>query len=135
MTRRSLFAAFFTFLWIASASPRSRDLTLLERIEAQRAIDRIYYQHQVGATEPFDQAVPTSVLDRKVRTYLKQSAALETFWRTPIDAKALQAEWKRIARESRFPDRLKEVHDALGSDPILMLTGPAPAQAKPPPPE
>lgn len=105
---------------MASASPQPRVLTFQQRVDAQRAIDRIYYQHQDGAIEPFETAVPSSVFEKKVRTYLKQSAGLEAFWHTPINAQALQAEWARIARESRFSDRLREVYGALGDDPILI---------------
>jgi len=121
MTPSRLFLTFLAAsLCVVPATSRPRNLTIPERVDAQRAIDRIYYLHQDGSTEPFETAVPISVFEKKVRTYLKQSAALETFWHTPINAQALQAEWARIARESRFPDRLREVYDALGNDPILI---------------
>ena len=118
--RRALLPIVVVTLCVSSASSRPRELTLQERIEAQRSIDRVYYQHQEGATQPFESAVPTSVLEKKVHTYLKQSAALEKFWRNPVDAQTLRDEWERIARESRLPDRLREIYAALGNDSFLI---------------
>jgi len=40
----------------------------LPRVQAQEAIERVYYSHQIGAKRPFEQAVPRSVLEEKVRT-------------------------------------------------------------------
>ena len=102
------------------SASQGQEPTFQQRVEAQRAIDRIYYAHQEGSTEPFEKAVPGSVSEKKVRTYLKESMALDTYWHTPITAEALQAEWKRIARQSRLPERLKEIYDALHNDPILI---------------
>ncbi len=98
----------------------ARDLTLRERVEAQRAIERIYYSHQIGTTVAFEQAVPEAVLEAKVRTYLKQTDALERFWGTHIDAEALHRESKRIAERTRMPERLNEIYNALGRDPFLI---------------
>src|SRR5262245_48050023 len=101
------------------ASP-GRTLTFEDRVRAQEAIERIYYAHQIGATLPFEQAVPRAFLEEKVRTYLKLSLALETYWDTPVTAEALQAELERIAKNTRFPDRLIEIHEALGNDALLI---------------
>jgi hypothetical protein len=79
-----------------------RDLTLQDRIDAQSAIERVYYSHQIGATAPFDEAVPAALREKKVRDYLKQSAALEKFWSTPVTAEALHAEFERISKHA-FP--------------------------------
>jgi N-acetylneuraminic acid mutarotase len=102
-----------------SYSQPSRDLTFEDRVAAQEAIERVLYAHQVGAAEPFETAVPRSLLERKVRTYLKQSAALEEVWRTPVTARALRAELTRMARDTKLPERLREIHAALGGDPVL----------------
>src|SRR5262249_52986935 len=37
-----------------------------------------------------------------------------------LDAVTLEAETARIARATRFPDRLREVYAALGDDPVLV---------------
>jgi hypothetical protein len=98
----------------------ARELTFEERVQAQEAIERVYYSHQIGATRPFEEAVPREVLERKVRTYLKQTAALEQFWHTPITAEMLQAEIGRIIHSTRMPDRLREVFQAVGNDPFVI---------------
>jgi N-acetylneuraminic acid mutarotase len=95
-------------------------LTFEDRVAAEAAIEGVSYRHQVGATKSFEDAVPRSVLDAKVRTYLQQSLALETFWRTPVTADALRRELERMVRESRMNDRLRELFAALGDDALLI---------------
>ena len=102
---------------IVAAAP-GRNLTLSERIAAQRALDRAYYGHQIGTTKPFEEAVPIDLTERKVRTYLKQSEALETIWHDPLSAERLREETERITRRTRMPGRLRELFDALGGDPV-----------------
>jgi N-acetylneuraminic acid mutarotase len=98
----------------------ARDLTFEDRVKAQEAIERVYYSHQLGATQPFEEAVPRQVWERKVETYLKQSAALERFWHTPVTGAMLESELERMARGSRMPERLRELFAALGDDPVLV---------------
>ena len=102
------------------SSTLSRDLTFEDRVKAQEAIERVYYAHQIGATKPFAEAVPRAALEKKVMTYLKQSVALDRFWHTPVTAEMLRRELERIARDTRFPDRLREVYPALGNDAFLV---------------
>jgi len=104
---------------LGTGTSLARDLTFEERVAAQEAIERVYYSHQIGTTKPFEEAVPREVLERKVRTYLKQSAALEQYWNTPVTAEALQREMERIVRNTRMPGRLREVYRALGNDAFL----------------
>ena len=60
-----------------------RDLRFAS-LPGQKEIERVYYSHQIGATKPFEEAVPRPVLEAKVRTYLKESVALEKSWSTPV---------------------------------------------------
>lgn len=62
------------------SAQRARDVTFEERVACQEAIERVYYSHQIRATKPFEEAVPRNVLENKVRTYLRQSMALEELW-------------------------------------------------------
>jgi N-acetylneuraminic acid mutarotase len=98
----------------------ARDLSFDDRIKAQEAIERVYYSHQIGATRPFEEAVPREVLERKVRTYLKQSEALQTIWGRPVTSEALRQETGRMAAQSRMPARLHEIFSALGDDTFLI---------------
>jgi len=106
-------------LWLVALPVSARDLTFEERVDAQRAIEKVYWAHQIGATRPFDEAVPRSVLEKKVQAYLRQSLALEKFWHTPVSAEMLRRESERIAGSTRMADRLKELYTALGNDPFL----------------
>ena len=58
-------------LSLTPVSRPDRDLSFAERVEAQRAIERVYYSHQLGATQPFEEATPAALLEKKVRDYLK----------------------------------------------------------------
>jgi N-acetylneuraminic acid mutarotase len=104
----------------SSASGAERVLSFEDRLACHEAIERVYYSHQIGATRPFEEAVPREVLERKVRTSLLQSVALEQWWRTSITAESLERELERIARNTRLPERLLEVYRALGSDSVLI---------------
>ena len=98
--------------------PRGPGISFSERLRAQEAIERVYYSHQIGTTRPFEEAVPASLIERKVRTYLQQSVALERYWNTPVTEDALAREVNRIRRTTRMPERLQELFTALDNDPI-----------------
>jgi N-acetylneuraminic acid mutarotase len=121
--RRSFRLLVAVLLWSPFLVPRSadaRELTFRERVAAQEAIERVYYRHQIGATVPFEEAVPRAVIERKVETTLKLTEALRIYWRTDVDSNALRRELARIATSTRFPDRLREIERALGDDAFLM---------------
>lgn len=105
---------------LAGAFAQGRQLSFEQRVAAQETIDRVYYTHQEGATRPFEEVVSRSALEGKVRTYLKQSLALEQVWATPVTAESLQAELERMVRETRSPERLRELFAALGNDAFLI---------------
>ncbi|MFQ5720654.1 MAG: hypothetical protein ACE5IK_14035, partial [Acidobacteriota bacterium] len=107
--------------FLAVTQARSAELSFRQRVAAQEAIERVYYSHQIGARRPFERAVPEELLARKVRTYLAESSALETFWNRPITAEGLRAEQVRIERDTLFPERLRAVQAALDDDPVLLL--------------
>ena len=104
----------------ASASGSERVLSFEDRLGCQEAIERVYYSHQIGARRPFEEAVPREVIERKVRTSLLQSVALEQWWRTLVTAESLERELERIAGNTRLPERLLEVYGALGNDSVLI---------------
>jgi hypothetical protein len=64
-TSRALFAIVLT---CSSFTPiLARTLSFEERVRAQEAIERVYYSHQIGATRPFEDAMPRSRIEEKVR--------------------------------------------------------------------
>src|SRR5262245_23518428 len=92
-----------------ASGPSRRSLTFEGRVAAQEAIERVYYANTIGAIEPFERAVPRASLERKVRTSLQQSLLLERFWKAPITSEALRREAGRIAANTQYPDRLREL--------------------------
>ena len=107
---------------VASSGPDvSTNLSFEDRVRAEEAIGRVYHAHLLGNTRPFEEAVPRRVLVERVRTYLSQSAALETYWSSPITKRALERELERIASATRFPERLHEIYASLNHDPMVIL--------------
>src|SRR5262249_52300425 len=70
--------------------------------------------------KPFDEAVPRAVLESKVRKYLEQTVALQTYWKTAVTDETLQRELERMAQGTRMPERLTELFAALGNDTFLI---------------
>jgi hypothetical protein len=101
-----------------SGEPARRTLTLDDRVKAQEAIERVYYRHQIGATTPFETAVPRATLEAKVRKYLDQTAALAVSSTTFVTDEMLDRELTHNAR-SRMP-ALRELYAALGNDPFVI---------------
>ena len=107
-------------LFPATAAPAPRrTLTFEERVRAQERIERVYYAHQIGATQPFEEAVPRSLLESRVSRSLRQSVALERYWKDGLTSADLRAETERVLRSTRFPRRLKELFAALDNDTFL----------------
>jgi flagellar motor protein MotB len=66
---------------------------------------------------------------RHVESYLEKGAALETFWSRPLTGDQLQAETRRIVRDTKHPDLLRELLAALDDDPFLIAECPGGAGA------
>ena len=105
---------------VTSAAAPVRSPTFEERVLAQEAIERVYYSHRVGTGAAFEEAVPGALLEHTVRTYRRQSKALEEFWNLEVSATTLAAEWQRISANTRFPDRLREIYAALDHDALMI---------------
>lgn len=105
---------------LSTGTETARELTFEERVEAQRAIERVYYSHQVGTSRPFEEAVPGSMIEARVVRSLKESAALEIIWKSHLTPEAIRRESLRIVGRTRLPERLEEIHEALGGDPYLI---------------
>ena len=59
-------------------------------------------------------------LENKVASYLRDSLALEDYCQRPITAEQLQAEMDRMARNTKQPEVLRELFEALGNDPAVI---------------
>ena len=114
----AIIAALVSAPTTSARSTQPHQLTFEDRVKAQEAIERVYYSHQIGASAPFDQAVPTDLIEEKVRRSLQQSVALEQRWGVKLTEEQLQVELERVARGTRFPERLIEIYGALANDPV-----------------
>jgi len=123
----SAFSVFAVLCTVLPVVPAARSpLTFAQRVKAQEAIERVYYKHRIwpksnpGPRPPFEQMAPHSVIVKKVKDYLKESAALDKFWHRPIRAQQLQAEMDRMAKGTKDPETLRELYKALNNDPYLI---------------
>ena len=103
-----------------------RTLTFEERVSYQHAIEDVYWRHRIWPKErpdpkpSLDAMMPKTQLEKKVNDYLRNSQALEDYWKRPITAEQLQAEMDRMAKNTRQPEVLQELFDALGNDPFVI---------------
>ena len=108
----------------ATVSPRN--LTFAERLAYQRAVEKIYWRHRVWPKErhdpkpSLDGVMSQAQLEKKVEDYLRKSRALEDYWQRLITAEQLQAEMDRMAKNTRQPEVLRDLFQALGNDPFVI---------------
>jgi N-acetylneuraminic acid mutarotase len=103
-----------------------RTLTFAERVSYQGAIEDVYWRHRIWPKEnpnpkpSLDAVMSHAQLENKVAGYLRDSLVLEDYWQKPITAQQLQAEMDRIARDTKQPEVLRELFEALGNDPAVI---------------
>lgn len=101
-------------------------LTFAQRIECQRAIEEVYYNHRIWpkenpASKPlFSDVLPQKAIIDRVEDYLRKSEALQHYWNQPLTPAMLQEEIDRMARETKNPVMLKELWESLYNDPYLI---------------
>ena len=105
--------------------PAAAGLTFAERVSYQRAIEEVYWRHRIwplgrGEKPSLDAVMSQAQLENKAVGYLRDSLALEDYRKQPITAEQLQAEMDRMARETKQPEVLRELFDALGNDPAII---------------
>ena len=103
-----------------------RTLSFVERVTYQRAIEDVYWRHRIWPNDrrdpkpPLDSVMSQQQVEKKVADYLRKSQALEDHWQRPITAEQLQGEMDRMAANSRQPEILRELFEALESDPFVI---------------
>jgi N-acetylneuraminic acid mutarotase len=109
-----------------TASRQTRKLTFGDRVAYQRAIEDVYWRHRIWPqqrTDPkpsLDEVMPPAQLEKKVKDYLRDSHALEDHWQQPLSVEQLQAEMERMAQQTKQPEVLRELFEALGNDPFVV---------------
>src|SRR5207244_2133997 len=110
----------------APATASQRTLRFEERVFYQRAIEEVYWRHRIWPKErpdpkpSLDGVISQAQLEKKVRDYLRNSQALADEWKRPITTEQLQAEMDRMAQNTRQPEVLQELFEALGNDPFVI---------------
>jgi hypothetical protein len=110
----------------ASANSSQRTLSFEERVSYQRAIEDLYWRHRIWPKEnsnpkpSLDAVMSQAQIEKKVKDYLRKSQALEDYWQRPITPEQLQAEMDRMAKQTRHPEVLQELFEALGNDPFVI---------------
>src|ERR1700749_1705086 len=118
-------------LLVFSQSPEplnfsKRTLTFAERVTYQHAIEEVYWRHRIWPKEnakpkpSLDEVTSAQQIEKKVEDYLRDSQALEDYWQKPIAAEQLQAEMERMVRNTKQPEALRELFEALGNDPFVV---------------
>jgi N-acetylneuraminic acid mutarotase len=103
-----------------------RAISLIERVAYQRAIEDVYWRHRIWPKEnpdpkpSLDSVMSQAQLENKVRSYLHDSLVLQDYWQKPITADQLQTEMNRMARDTKQPEVLQELFEALGNDPAVI---------------
>ena len=106
--------------------PAAAGLTFANRVAYQRAIEEVYWRHRIWPKEnakpkpSLDEVMSAEQIEKKVEDYLRDSQALETYWQKPIAPEQLQAEMERMARDTKQPEVLRELFEALGNDPFVI---------------
>src|SRR6266567_7871772 len=97
--------AFWRFDVPAKASQPT--LTFAKRVAYQQVIEEVYWGHRIWPKErpdpkpSLDAVVSQEQVEGKVADYLRNSQALEDYWRRPITAEQLQAEIERMTQHTK----------------------------------
>ena len=111
------------------SNPAVAGLTFEERVSYQRAIEEVYWRHRIWPRSrgenpdrkaSLDAVMSQAQLENKVAGYLRDSLVLEDYWQKPITADQLQAEMDRMGRDTKQPEVLRELFEALGNDPAVI---------------
>jgi N-acetylneuraminic acid mutarotase len=112
----------------SATSPKQtqRTLTFVDRVAYQRAIEDVYWRHRIWPKEnakpkpSLDEVMSAAQIEKKVEDYLRDSQALEVYSQRPIAPEQLQAEMERMARNTKQPEVLRELFEAVGNDPFVI---------------
>ncbi len=110
-------------------SNQPRAFSFAERMAYQRAIEDVYWRHRIWPRSrgenhdpkpSLDAVMSQAQLENKVASYLRDSLALQDYGQHLITAEQLQAEMDRMARDTKQPEVLRELFEALGNDPAVI---------------
>jgi hypothetical protein len=86
------------------------------RVDGERAVERARYRFAIGATQPFDEAYPRSVFEKKVGREMAEERVLEKTFGFTVTPAVLAAEFDRIEKTTKAPDQWEAIKLALKND-------------------
>src|SRR5437773_6153275 len=110
----------------ASSEVFRRTLTFADRVAYQTAIEDVYWRHRIwpktnpGPKPSLGKVMSQAQIEKKVEEYLRNSQALEDDLQRPITTEQLQSEMERMASNTKQPEVLRELFEALGNDPFVI---------------
>lgn len=105
------------------ATPGFQSLDLATRVHYQQAIEEVYWRHRIWPEQnaspkpPVTAIISPEKMQAKAEEGLRLSSALAMLWHAPISGPQLQAEIARMVRDSRQPELLGELFEALDNSP------------------
>lgn len=108
------------------AGESSAELSLEDRMKAQRAIEEVLWRHRLWpesnarAKPSLAQVLPEAVLRARALEGLKKTTALERFWGAQLSGALIQAEINRMVSHSHSREVLAELFAALHNEPLLV---------------
>jgi hypothetical protein len=87
-----------------------------ERVEGARVVERARYAFVIGTKSPFDEVYPRAVFQRKVEREQAAERVLLHQFGMQVTPDLLAAEYERIEKETRAPDQWAAIRQALGDD-------------------
>ncbi len=101
MNLKVILASAVTMFLVCHVIAARQPLTFEERVKAQEAIERVYYNHRIWPKENptpkplFENLVTQEALSRQAGDPLRMSAALSSLYGDPVTPEQLQAEMNR----------------------------------------
>lgn len=86
------------------------------RVEAERAIERARYEFVIGASQPFNDAYPRAVFEKRVERERVEERVLERVFGLHPTAELLAREFDRIEATSKAPEQWAAIKEALKND-------------------
>ena len=102
----------------ASAEPPGPSLE--RRALGISAVERVRDSHRTGGGRSFAERYPHQVWLSRADDIVRKTRCLAERYGVEVGDEALTRELARMLRESQDPDRLQELLDALGNDPVLV---------------
>src|SRR4029434_8340767 len=81
---------------------------------------RIWPKENPGPKPSLDAVMSQVQIGKKVEHYLLNSQAVEDNYKEPLSAAQWQGEMDRMAQNTKQPEVLRELFEALGNDPVAI---------------